>query len=67
MKPRISTRRTRLPEPHGEEGAEPIDLYFEEDEDAASSEYIVLSQAREMSALGEYLHDLQEQDRVPAI
>ena len=67
MKPRIRTQRARFPAPNGGEGAEPIDLYFEEDEDAASSEYVVQSQAREMSALSEYLHDLQEQDRVPAI
>jgi len=67
MKPRISTRRARFPVPNGEEEAEPTELYFEEDEDAASSEYVVLSQAREMSALREYLHDLQEQDRAPAI
>ena len=67
MKPRIGTRRTRFPGPSGEERAEPIDVYFEEDEEEASSEYVVLSQAREMSALREYLHDLQEQDRVAAI
>ena len=67
MKPRIGTQRTRFPEPNGEEGIEPIDLYFEEDDDVECSEYVVLNQAREMSALGEYLHDLREQDRIAAI
>lgn len=67
MKPGIGSQRARFPAPKGDEGIEPIDLYFEEDEDAASSESVVLSQAREMAALREYLHDLREQDRVPAI
>lgn len=67
MKPRIGTQSARFPASSHAEGVETIDLYFEEDVDAESSEYVVMSQGNEMSALQEYLHDLQEQDRVAAI
>lgn len=67
MKTRTDPRRIRFPALHGDGGDEPIDLLFEEEEDAPSSEYVVMSQEREMSALREYLHDLREQNRVAAI
>lgn len=67
MKTRTDPRRIRFPAPHGDGGDEPIDLLFEEEEDVPSSEYVVMSQEREMSALREYLHDLREQNRVAAI
>lgn len=67
MKPRIETRDARFPASSHAEGVEPIDLYFEEDDDAESSEYVVMSQEHEMSALREYLHDLRERDRAGAI
>ncbi|MDH3288909.1 MAG: hypothetical protein OEP48_14470 [Betaproteobacteria bacterium] len=57
MKTRTSERRIRFPGPCADEGEEPIEFVFEEEDEAPCSEYIVISQERELPALQEYLRE----------
>ena len=56
MKAKTETCRIRFPAPHGDEPAERLEFVLDEEEEAPCSEYIVMSQERELPALQEYRH-----------
>ncbi len=60
MKTKTETRRIRFPAPRGDEPVERLEFVLDEEEEAPCSEYVVMSQERELPALQEHLHDLHE-------
>lgn len=58
MRTKTGTRRVRFPAPHEDSGEEPVGIVFDEDEDAPSNEFIVMSQERHLPALQEHLREL---------
>lgn len=55
MKTKTETCRIRFPALRGDEPAERLEFVLDEEEEAPCSEYIVMSQERELPALREYL------------
>jgi hypothetical protein len=57
MSTKTHQRQVRFPDPQCDDANEPIELVFEEDDEAPCSEYIVMSQESEIPALEEYLRE----------
>ena len=63
MRSRNHVRRIRFPAlPEGDNAQEPVALVLDDEEDAACSEYVVMSHEPDLPALQEHLHDLHELD-----
>lgn len=60
MKTKVETRRIRFLAPRGDEPVERLEFVLDEEEEAPCSEYIVMTQERELPALQEHLRNLHE-------
>ena len=57
MRSKSESQRVRSPAPHDDYADAPIELVFDEEDEAPCSEYVVMSQESEMPALEEYLRE----------
>ena len=57
---KTGTRRIQFPAPRDDEPTERLEYVLDEEEEAPCTEYIVMSQERDLPALQEYLHELGE-------
>jgi len=57
MGTKTEQRRIRFPAPHNDDAEMPVEIVFEEEDEAPCSEYVVMSQEPEMPALEEYLRE----------
>lgn len=57
MRTKTNQRQVRFSEPQCDDAIEPIELVFEEEDEAPCREYVVMSQVSEMPALEEYLRE----------
>ena len=62
MRTKTNERRVRFPERYCDDADAPVELVFEEEDEAPCSEYVVMSQEREIPALQEYLRETFELD-----